>query len=93
MMSYFLIDSIETQRGDEIIYALRINKWKLVSQYNLLAFDKGIDFDFYCFKKENEELYFEWDNWFEWKIIGSEKILSQLTNDYSLRKSISLKNG
>ena len=41
-MQNYLIENIETKKGDEIISALRADKWKLVSQYHLLAFDKGI---------------------------------------------------
>jgi len=87
-MTKDIIENIDTKTGDEILTALRDDKWKLVSQYYILAFDKGIDFDYYRLKKNGQELYFEWDNWFEWKIFGSQQMLKQLVSDYSLKLEI-----
>jgi len=87
-MARYLIENIDSKTGDKVLTALRADKWKLVSQYYILAFDKGIDFDYYRLKKNSQELYFEWDNWFEWKIFGSQQILKQLVDDYSLKQAI-----
>lgn len=84
----FLIENIETEIGEAIIAQLLSDGWKRISQYYLFAFDKGIDFDYYRLKKNEQELYFEWDNWFEWKIVGSQQILKQLVEDYSLKKEV-----
>jgi len=80
-----IIEYIDTDLGNDILSKLKLEKWKVASQYNRLAFDKGIDFDCYTLKKNGEELYFEWDNWFEWKITGSEKIITSLAKQFSLK--------
>ena len=83
-----IIENVDTQKGEEIISALRKNKWKLLSQYYLFAFDKGIDYDDCRLKKNDEELYFEWDNWFEWKVVGSKQTLEKIVRDFSLEQDI-----
>lgn len=88
----YVIEDIKTEQGEEIIASLRQDKWKLSSQYSLFAFDKGIDFDFYRLKKNGEELYFEWDNWFEWKVVSSQNNLKTLANEYSLKSEIKPNN-
>ena len=87
-MSEHLIENIDTQKGEKIISELRKDKWKLLSQYSLFAFDKGIDYDDYRLKKNGEEVYFEWNNWFEWKIVGSQKTLEKIVNVFSLEQEI-----
>lgn len=76
--SPYLLDDIRTEIGNEIITWLQTEKWQVVLQYSVLAFDKGIDFDYFLLKKSDEFLYFEWDNWFKWKIIGYQQVVSQL---------------
>jgi len=85
-----MIENIDTQKGEEIISGLRKQKWKLVSQYSLFAFDKGIDYDDYRLKKGDEELYFEWDNWFEWTVVGCKQTLEHIIDDFSLEQEIKL---
>jgi len=76
--------NIDTDLGNRIIKELLINGWKKEKEYNKYSFDKGIDFDNYCLIKQNLSLYFEWDNWFEWKVSGSESALKDLSDKYVL---------
>ena len=79
------IEYIETETGNEIITQLMKEGWKLSDQYNRLAFDKGIDFDSYTLKRGREVVSFEWSNWFEWEIQGSEIEITQLITKYQLK--------
>lgn len=81
------IENIETGLGNSIIAALKNEGWKVSGQYNWLAFDKGIDFDSYTLKKDNEKLYFEWTNWFEWEVQGNEKEIDYLVTKFRLNKT------
>ena len=78
------IIGLETEKGNQILDALRTQGWKRVKQYNPLAFDKGIDFDSYTFRRGDEKLYFEWTNWLEWEISGAESALVELAKTYNL---------
>lgn len=79
------IENIETEIGNEILIQLKNDGWKVSDQYNRLAFDKGIDFDSYTLRKGKEELYFEWNNWFEWEIQGSETEIGNLIAKFKSR--------
>lgn len=79
------IDHIETELGNTILDKLKSERWRVISQYSPLAFDKGIDYDSYTLQKGQEKLEFEWDNWFEWKISGSEMVLAELATRFSLK--------
>jgi hypothetical protein len=81
------IEFINTELGEQMVVDLKKEGWKVVKEYSWLAFDKGIDFDFYRMKKGDESLYFEWTNWFEWTIEGSEQLLESLRARY-LRQPI-----
>ncbi|MBV1909885.1 MAG: hypothetical protein KUG78_11225 [Kangiellaceae bacterium] len=84
----YMIENVDTEMGNNIISSHRENSWSLVSQYFWLAFDKGIDYDYYRLRKGEQELYFEWDNWFEWKIVASLQLIRKLNADYTLNKEI-----
>ena len=76
--------NIDTDHGNRIIEELLINGWKKEKIYNKHSFDKGIDFDSYSLIKQDQSLYFEWSNWFEWEVSGSESALMDLSNKYVL---------
>jgi hypothetical protein len=78
------IQHIETEAGNKILTELKRDGWKIVAQYNRLAFDKGIDFDSYTLKKGEEKLYFEWSNWFEWEVQGSKDEIENLVATFNL---------
>jgi hypothetical protein len=77
------IEFVDTERGNKILKALRSEGWRIADEYPMV-FDKGIDYDFYFLTKNNEELKFEWTNWFEWKISGSKIIIAALTYQFKL---------
>lgn len=78
-----LID-IETELGNQIIKDLINDGWKKVREYSPLAFDKGIDFDHYVFKRDKVKLTFKWNNWFEWEVSGAENELYSIAKKYDL---------
>lgn len=78
------LTSIKTELGNKILEDLAKDGWKKTKEYNLFAFDKGIDFDSYTLKKAGMCLEFEWTNWFEWEIEGPNKDITALVEKYGL---------
>ena len=76
------IEDIETDFGAQVLKNLISDGWRVISEYDKNAFDKGIDFDSYRIYKNGEHLEFEWDNWTEWKISGSEKEIDKIKEQY-----------
>lgn len=77
------IEFIDTSLGEKIIQDLKNSGWKIIDKYPMV-FDKGIDNDFYILKRENIIIKFEWTNWFEWEISGSDEIISERSNKYKI---------
>lgn len=77
------IEFVDTNLGEKIIKDLKKSGWKIIDKYPMV-FDKGIDYDFYILKRENEIIKFEWTNWFEWEISGSDEFISELSNKYKI---------
>mgnify|MGYP000182787792 CR=1 FL=1 len=78
------VENIETSLGNEITEDLKNEGWKLKDQYSEMMFDKAIDYDYYIFKKDKDRIKFEWDNWFEWKVLGEEKVILKIKEKYKL---------
>ena len=79
------IIDLDTEKGAEILDALKADGWKKVAEYSCLAFDKGIDFDSYTLKKGSAKLVFDWTNWFEWEITGTRAAVEALARHYGLK--------
>jgi len=79
-----IIEFIETGKGNELLEYLKKQGWRVTSQYNPLAFDKGIDHDHYELVRGDEKLLLEWSNWFEWQVTGSSLILNDLKEKLNL---------
>lgn len=79
------VEFIATEIGNQLLDALKVDGWKQVAQYSTLAFDKGIDYDFYRLRKDGHELKLEWDNWTEWTLSGSAEQLAEIAQRFSLR--------
>ncbi|WP_196161732.1 hypothetical protein [Reinekea sp. G2M2-21] len=74
---------IDTELGNIILETLVKSKgWRVHSQYDQTAFDKGIDFDSYLIEKDGNKLKFEWTNWFEWEIVGDKSTMTQLSQEF-----------
>lgn len=73
-----ILEFIETAKGNEILDQLKSEGWKTKSQYSPLAFDKGIDYDRYELVLKDKAIVFEWTNWFEWELTGTEEILGEI---------------
>jgi hypothetical protein len=77
------IEFIDTDIGEKIIKDLKRSGWRLIDEYPMV-FDKGIDYDFYTLERENLEMKFEWTNWFEWEVSGSDESLVEISERYKL---------
>ena len=77
------IEFICTERGNKLLKELRCYGWRLVDEYPMV-FDKGIDYDYYTFRKNNRELKLEWTNWFEWEVSGSKRTIAELASQFEL---------
>lgn len=80
-----IIEDIPTELGNDILETLKRNGWKVRKQYNIFAFDKGVDFDSYTLKKGTDKLHFKWTNWFEWEIKGNPDIIKELADRFDLK--------
>ena len=58
--------NIETSLWNKVIDLLIQDNWVLSYQYD--GMDAGIDYNAYTLKRGNEEIKFEWTNWFEGEI-------------------------
>lgn len=81
------LENIATELGNTILYDLKSEGWKIVSEYDPYVFNKGVDYDRYTLAKNNQTLIFEWDNWLEWEIKGPEKILKEIAIKFSLKEN------
>lgn len=81
------VENIKTEIGNEILIQLKKDGWFISDQYDQCAIDKGIDFDSYTLKKGEEELQFEWSNWFEWEVQGSESEIQNLIKKFKLQNT------
>jgi hypothetical protein len=77
------IEFINTELGDKIIENLKNSSWRLIDKYPMV-FDKGIDYDFYTLALKDKVLKFEWTNWFEWEVSGTEESVVQISEEYNL---------
>ena len=78
------VASIKTDAGNQILDQLKREGWRVVAEYSRLAFDKGIDFDSFTLAKDDQRLQFEWTNWLEWEVTGSEPALNDLISRFDL---------
>jgi hypothetical protein len=73
------IEDIETELGNSLLKYLVANNWKVVNEYSDMMFDKGIDYDSYTLKSDTYKIEMDWDNWFEWKVTGTEESIEIIT--------------
>jgi hypothetical protein len=76
--------NIETDIFYSIIEFLKKNNWNLIAEYDENIFDKGIDFDFYQFCKDDETTTLAWNNWFEGEIKASDKVLNEISERFKI---------
>lgn len=81
-MTTKIATGIDTQKWYSIIKTLKKKGWKVITKYN--QFDKGIDFDLYELRLNNEKILFAWDNWFEGEIKCNESRMSKLEKEFNL---------
>lgn len=58
--------NIKTGLWNRVIELLMTGGWTVTYKYD--GFDAGIDSDFVILEKDNEEILFGWDNWFQGEI-------------------------
>ena len=84
-MEVKIATSIETKTFYSIIAFLKKENWKLKIEYDDKIFDKGIDFDFYQFDKNNETIQLAWSNWFEGEIKAKTTHLNLISNHFNFQ--------
>lgn len=77
--------NIETSIFYSIVEYLKSNAWNLDIEYDEKIFDKGIDFDFYLFSKDNQIIMFAWNNWFEGEIKATLKLLIEISAFFNFK--------
>jgi hypothetical protein len=82
-MGSLIATDIETQTWNSIIESLLEEGWKISSEYK--GFDKGIDFDLYELKKNDEIIIFAWDNWFEGEFKCSKERMLIIENKLGIK--------
>ncbi|MDR2221431.1 MAG: hypothetical protein LBE34_01705 [Flavobacteriaceae bacterium] len=73
---------ISTSDWNRIITYLKQTNWRLKKQY--WGFDKGIDYDYYHYTKQKQEVKLAWCNWFEGEMQTTEDIILLLANELQL---------
>ena len=68
-----VVTRIETNLWNSILKDRISQGWQVISEYD--GFDKGIDSDFIYLKRQDDEMFFGWTNWFEGEIkcTGSQR--------------------
>lgn len=77
--------NIDTTIFYSIIEFLKNDKWILVAEYDENMFDKGIDFDYYEFIKQEQKIRLAWTNWFEGEIEANTLILNQIAEQFRIK--------
>lgn len=79
--------AIPTDIFNKIVSYLLEEGWRITKEYSPEVFDKGIDFDFYELKKDNEVIQMAWENWLEGELLASLPVLDWLSQkmDYSFQ--------
>ena len=68
--------SIETNLWNKLLRQLVAEHWRVKFKYD--NFDAGIDFDLVILEKDQEEILFGWDNWFEGEIQCSKQKMKDI---------------
>lgn len=78
-----IIEDIPTDIFNRIVTDLREDGWITVSEYD--GMDAWIDYGRIVLQKEKSSLLFEWTNWFEGSVEGTNELLRSLQEDYGLQ--------
>lgn len=84
-MSVKIATGIKTELWFLIVEYLKNENWSIVNEYNL--FDKGIDFDLYEFKKNNDKILMAWDNWMEGELKCTDENFMKLEKYFNTQFS------
>jgi hypothetical protein len=82
-----VINDVKTELWNAIIKYCKSDGWRVAHEYD--DFDKGIDHDFLLLVKDDQEVLFGWDNWFE----GEIKCSPQLQAEFEQRFKVTFKMG
>ena len=74
------VADIPTAKFNHILDELRSEGWRKAEEYD--AFDAWIDYGRVVLVKGGDRLEFEWDNWMEGAIDGSDAVVLQLKERY-----------
>jgi hypothetical protein len=76
--------NIETELFYSIIKFLTENDWKITIEYSTKIFDKGIDFDLYQLKNNDDTIISAWTNWFEGELKASIAIIENIEKHFGI---------
>lgn len=76
--------NIETGIFYSIIEFLKTKNWNLRAEYDESIFDKGIDFDYYEFSRDDEKIRLAWNNWFEGEIEATDETLKEIARQFMI---------
>ena len=79
-----ILRDIKTELGNRILSLLLQRGWVVEYEYPDSTIDKGIDYDAYTLARGGERLEFEWDNWDEWQIRGSQATLQAIGEEFGI---------
>lgn len=83
-MEIKIATNIETEMFYAAIKFLKEKNWVLTAEYDDKIFDKGIDFDFYRFEKNEETIVLAWSNWFEGEIKATTVLLNEIAQHFKI---------
>lgn len=81
-----VVTRIETNLWNTILKDRISQGWQIMYEYD--GFDKGIDSDFIYLKRQDDEMFFGWTNWFEGEIKCSEEDRSLLERRFNVTFSV-----
>lgn len=76
------LTDIPTDTFNQILADFCAEGWEIVSEYN--GIDAWIDYGNVLLRKDDINLSFEWDNWYEGIIEGPEDLLQAVRIKYAL---------
>lgn len=77
-----VLPRIETSLWNNIRKECIAAGWQIALEYD--AWDKGMDHDFVHLKRDNEEMYFGWSNWFEGEIKCTEEQRAEMERQFNV---------
>ncbi len=76
---------IPTETFNLIMKDLRSQGWRKIEEYD--GFDAWIDYGKVVLRKNGEQLVFEWDNWEEGRVEGTDSTIAEIGKTHGLKEA------